>query len=124
MKLTTGESAFWRVTLEGDTWDFDPEDLTVDEMVSIEAEAGMSVDEWLAELQRGMGRAFKILVWWLRGRKTPADAVNFRIGDLNLEPVIRPVKRPPKTDGRKHETGPSLSSLPSTRASTSKRSAG
>lgn len=107
MRAVTGESFFWRVSLDGQTWDFDAEDLTVDQMIAIEAETGTSVDQWVVDVQRGMGRAYKVLIWWLRGRETPADSVNFRIGDMHLEAVERPVKKPPKAAGKKPETKPS-----------------
>ena len=110
MRLVSGESVFWRVSLEGETWDFDPEDLTVDQMIAIEAETGQSVDEWANEVRRGMGRAYKVLIWWLRGREIPVDSVNFRVGDLLVETVVRPVKKPPKAAGKRPATKPSPSS--------------
>lgn len=110
MRTPTGESVFWRVTLDGDTWDFDPEDLTLDQMIAIEDETGTSVDEWISAVNRGMARGFKVLIWWLRGRETPSDSVNIRVGDLRLETVVRPVKKTPKAAGAASATKRSQSS--------------
>jgi hypothetical protein len=118
VRLDTGESMFWRVTLGDETWDFDAEDLDVDQMISIEAETGKPCEEWVRDIQRGYGYAYKVLIWWLRGRKTTVNDVKFRIGDLTLDAVVRPVK-PPKEGGKKPATKRSPSSSPTTPGSTS-----
>jgi hypothetical protein len=103
LRITGGGHAFFRVTLGDETWEFDPAELTLGQLKSIEAETGQSTDEWIADLQRGMTDALRVLIWWLQGRKVKPDQVDFRMADFDLEIVPRPVKKPPKAAGKKPE---------------------
>ena len=105
MKTVDGGQAFLRVTLADETWDFDASELTIGEVKSIVAETGQSLDEWITDVQRGMPDALQVLIWWLQGRKVKPAAIDFRMGDLDLEVVPRPAKKasPKAGSGKKPE---------------------
>ena len=110
MKLVGGNEAFFRVTLGEESWDFDPSDLTIGQLKSIEAETGQSPDEWIQAIQRWMPSALQVLVWWLQGRQTRPDAVDFRFGDIGIDVVEKAAKKAPlKADGKKSATAGSPS---------------
>ncbi len=69
------------------TFDSDVEE--VDHLITLEAETGMSVDEMIKALGRSSGRGMQAIVWYmhLKANKPQPLHVNFKLGDLDIEPV-------------------------------------
>ena len=84
------------VTLGDETWTFDTDELTIDQLISIEDAAGQSPGEWINDVVKNRGRALKVLVWWLQGRQVRPEAVDFKVGDLTIDAAKKAAKKPPK----------------------------
>ena len=110
MQLVTGEPCILRVTFADETWDFDESDLTVEQMISIEDATEQSVGQWLDAVMEKRARAVRVLIWWLQGRKVRPEQVEFKIGDLGLELVVKEKPKAPKAGRGKRVTEPFLSS--------------
>jgi len=98
------------VTLGDETWEFDTDDLTIDQLIAIEDAAGQTPSEWINDVVKNRGRAMKVLVWWLQGRKVPPDSVEFRVGDLTIDATKKATKKRPKAVSGRGGTRGSLAS--------------
>lgn len=82
------------VTLAGDDLgDFDFQKLTVFDTIRLKAESGLSVKQFIDGLAEMDGAAMQALVWLLKVRKgevTSLHALNFAIGDLQMEEAPDP----------------------------------
>jgi hypothetical protein len=77
---------------EPQIWEFDPDDVLVDEQIAVEKRAGQRWDAWVADCKLGDGLARKVLLWHLSRRRHPGlryeDTPNFRRADLLVEQSV------------------------------------
>lgn len=94
----------WKVTLPDEEYLFEPDEILGSEWGAIEAQAGMSFDEWATGIDTGTWVPCQVLVWYLRqkaGRQEERREVDFKIRQLRLERVEDPkVPAPTRRTGR------------------------
>lgn len=82
------------VTLGGeDLGDFDFQKLTVFDTIRLKKESGLTVKQFIDGLAEMDGESMQALVWLLKSRKgevTALHALNFAIGDLQMEEAPDP----------------------------------
>ena len=86
------------------TWNFDPDDLYIDEAVAIETYTGWGLVELVKNLPRVTPKGLLAIIWVLRQREEPdldIRMVRFKIGDLSVD-----------YDPQAEETGPKDSETP------------
>lgn len=76
-----------KVSLGEAVWDWDPDDIEVDEARQIKKATGLNWAPFLAGIFELDPDALRGLVWFLRTKTEPGlpiDAVKFRIGDIRI----------------------------------------
>lgn len=103
-----------KVSLKGeDLGTFDDEGMTLQEAFAIKASSGLSLQPFFAGLRDMDPLALQTLIWFLRhkkGEQSNAQEIDFRLGDLDMEPVVPPTA-PTETEATSvgSETTPSAS---------------
>lgn len=83
----------WKVSLPGEEYTFEPDQILGSECLAIENEAGVSFEEWLIEIDKVKAIACQVLVWFLRqkaGIQEVRRDVDFKIRQLRLVRVPDP----------------------------------
>ena len=81
----------WDVTLPGERYTWEPDEVTVGECLMLEAEAESSYDQWIRDVGNNRAVACQILVWFLRrkeGRQEDRAAVDFPIRKLEITELV------------------------------------
>jgi hypothetical protein len=97
-----------------DSWVFEPEALTMKQLAKLEDLTGVSVTEWLMQIDQRRARALQVLVWHLRGgdsaparvRQSPEN-IDFKLSDFS----VRRIDDVPLEDGEGSEPSETSGSL-------------
>lgn len=103
----------WKVTLPGEEYLFEPDEMLGSEWGAVEAESGLTFDEWVNAIDARKWVPCQVLVWFLRqkaGRQEERRDVDFKIRQLRTEMIPDP-KAPARTRASK-PAGGSRSSKP------------
>lgn len=87
---------------EEDLGEFDFQKLTVFDTIQLKAKSGLSTKQFIDGLAEMDGQAMQALVWLLKTRKgevTELHAINFAIGDLDLQEAPDPTQETSGSDG-------------------------
>lgn len=84
----------WRVDYQEESWPFEPDDLTVGQILAIEREFGDELATMLRDVDRGRPEACQVLIWWLRGMKQDRLQVDIMPRRVDVYPVTDPKGRP------------------------------
>ena len=86
---------------EEDLGEFDFQKLTVFDTIQLKAKSGLSTKQFIDGLAEMDGQAMQALVWLLKTRKgevTELHAINFAIGDLDLQEAPDPTEETSGSD--------------------------
>lgn len=87
-----------KITVDGTTYDYDPDTLRNDEAMALEAALSMTFKQWSEQLTAGSVGALTGLVWLVKRREEPAlrfSEVQFAFSSLNIEddsPAVPPTE--------------------------------
>jgi hypothetical protein len=84
-----------KISVDGNTYDFDAESMRNDEAMLIEKQCGVTFKQWGELLEQGSVLAMTALVWIIQRRENPAllfEEVRFEFSSLEVEeaPVVVP----------------------------------
>ncbi len=77
-----------KITVDGNTYDFEPDSLRNDEAMLIEKQCGVTFKQWGELLEQGSILAMTALVWIIQRRENSAlefDDVRFEFSSLDIE---------------------------------------
>lgn len=81
----------WNVTLPDEKYVFEPDEITVADMLLLKSELGdRTFDQWLNGIDQREPVECQVLIWYLRrkdGRQEDRMAVDFPLRRLVLEPI-------------------------------------
>jgi len=83
----------WTVTLPGETFTWEPDEMMRSEWKQIHDEFGGTFEEWTAGIDARDPDACQVLIWWLRhlkGIDLERESVDFKIRMLKLEAIPDP----------------------------------
>lgn len=110
----------WKVTLPGEEYVFEPDEMLASEWGMVETELGMPFRDWLNAIDRREFTATQGLVWFLRykaGRQMHRSEVDFKIRQVTLTQL-------PKDPEADTENSEPATSSPSTESSESDQATG
>ncbi len=82
-----------RITLGDESWEFDEEEIYLDELFAIKSATGLSGTGFGQGINDMDPAALQGLIWLLRRRtgvQQDIKSINFRIGDLKATPIPEP----------------------------------
>lgn len=80
----------WEVTLPGESYVWEPDEVTVAECLMLETESGLTFPQWILAIDDERAEACQILVWFLRhkaGRQEDRFAVDFPLRKLEIREI-------------------------------------
>ncbi len=83
------------VRLGDQSWEFDEDEITVEDGIALKYATGLNVIPMLQGLQEWDGQAMRALVWFCKhkaGEKVAPDSISFKMMDLQMEQVPDPTK--------------------------------
>lgn len=89
----------WNVVLPGESYVWEPDEVTLGECLMIENEAEQIYDAWIRDVGDGRSVACQILIWFLRrkaGRQEDRIAVEFPIRKLDITEIVEAVADDPE----------------------------